>query len=234
MLVVKKKILIISAVVLAVLIGVSVTAAVSGNAVSRSTPLGYTVAIDAGHGGIDAGVSGVNTSVKESELNLQIAQRLKAYFKMAGVDVVMTRNNSNGLYGLSTKNFKMRDMKERERIISEANPDLLVSLHQNFFSQSKQRGAQVFYKPGSEASEKLAGDVRRRLSQIEHCDRILLAGDYYVLNTCSKPAILIECGFLSNSEDEALLITPDYQEKLAYYIFLGSMNFLGAELPFFD
>ena len=144
MVVIKKKILIISAAVLAVLVAVSVTAAVSGNAVSRSTPLGYTVVIDAGHGGIDGGVSGVKTSAKESELNLQIAQKLKAYFKMSGVDVVMTRNNSNGLYGLSTKNFKMRDMKERERIISEANPDLVISLHQNFFL-SQSRGERRFF-----------------------------------------------------------------------------------------
>ncbi|MDR3319062.1 MAG: N-acetylmuramoyl-L-alanine amidase, partial [Clostridiales bacterium] len=166
MLVLKKRIILIAAGVLAVLTGLSVTVSLAtGYANGAGAPrLGFSVVIDAGHGGIDGGVSGVNTGIKESEINLLVAKKLEAYFKKAGVDVVMTRTNSNGLYGLSTNNFKTRDMRERERIIREAAPDIVISVHQNFFPRASQRGAQVFYKLESDASQTLAAAVRRALA----------------------------------------------------------------------
>ncbi|HEY8390565.1 MAG TPA: N-acetylmuramoyl-L-alanine amidase [Clostridia bacterium] len=222
----KKKIIIISCIFICLVIAaVILTSTVQAN---RYIPrLKTTIVIDAGHGGIDGGVTGVNTKVKESELNLKVAKKLEKYFKSYGFDVVMTRTNSDGLYGGSVKNFKQKDMKARAEIIRKAKPDAVISIHMNFFSQSKQRGAQVFYKKGNEAGKELARNIQETLAlNIEYCNRLYLSGDYYIVNCTDYPSVIVECGFLSNADDEALLITDEYQEKLAYHIMLGCMKFL--------
>ena len=84
--------------------------------------VGYTIVIDAGHGGIDGGVSGVNTGVKESEINLAIVKKLESYIKGAGMSVVLTRSTDAGLYGVATKNLKRKDMQKRKEIILKAKP----------------------------------------------------------------------------------------------------------------
>ncbi|MDR0856158.1 MAG: N-acetylmuramoyl-L-alanine amidase [Clostridiales bacterium] len=219
----------------AVTLGAATAGAIAATraAATAQPSLGFTVVLDAGHGGFDGGVSGVATGTKESELNLLIVKKLRPYFERAGVRVVLTRTGSGGLYGVLKKNRKRVDMQARERIINDTRPALMVSIHQNFFSQNGQRGAQVFYKPKSEASKALGEAIRAVLAlDLSHCDRILLPGDYYILNTADCPAVLVECGFLSNREEEALLLSDAYQEKLAYRIFLGCMRYLGAELPF--
>lgn len=225
--VVKRKQIIIIACILVFLIvtGIILTASVQAN---RYIPrLKYTIVIDAGHGGIDGGVDGVSTRIKESELNLKVAKKLEKYFKEYGFDVVMTRTNGDGLYGGSIQNFKRKDMQARARIIKDAKPDAVISLHMNYFSQSKQRGAQVFYKKGSPSGEELARNIQQTLAlNIPHCNRLYLAGDYYIVNCTDYPSVIVECGFLSNADDEALLITDEYQQKLAYHIMLGVMKFL--------
>lgn len=199
-------------------------------AYKRLPKLEYTVVIDAGHGGIDSGVVGISIKVKEAELNLKVAKKLEKTLKEYGFNVVMTRKNANGLYGLHTKNRKKRDMEERARIIHEAKPDAVVSIHMNYFSQSKQRGAQVFYKKGNEQGRELARCIQEVLAlNIEHCDRLYLEGDYYIVNCSDYPSVIVECGFLSNAYDEQLLITDEYQQKLAYYIALGIMKFLNID-----
>ena len=90
-----------------------------------------TIVIDAGHGGIDAGVYGVNTDVKESDINLAIAKELRGCFVNAGFNCVMTRSTQAGLYGSTSKGFKMRDMQKRKEIIEECNADMVISIHQN-------------------------------------------------------------------------------------------------------
>ena len=188
---------------------------------------GFTVVLDAGHGGMDGGVSGVLTKVNESDLNLAVVKKLEAWFKNYGVSTVLTRKDKNGLYGLSSKGRKMRDMQKRKEIIEAANPDLVISVHMNAFPQRSQRGAQVFYDKHKEESKALAETIQLFLSKnIEHCGRIIMPGDYYILECTDKPAVIVECGFLSNGADEALLITGEYQEKLAYNIFCASIAFL--------
>ncbi|HEY8424343.1 MAG TPA: N-acetylmuramoyl-L-alanine amidase [Clostridia bacterium] len=228
--VIKKRHLIAASLILIFIIAISAVTINAALAYKRLPKLDYTVVIDAGHGGIDSGVVGVTTKVKEAELNLKVAKKLEKTLKDYGFNVVMTRTNANGLYGLHTKNRKRRDMEERARIIHEAKPDAVISIHMNYFSQSKQRGAQVFYKKDNEQGKELAKCIQEVLAlNIEHCNRIYLPGDYYILNCSDYPAVIVECGFLSNAYDEQLLITDEYQQKLAYYITLGIMKFLNID-----
>lgn len=183
----------------------------------------FTVVIDAGHGGIDGGVSGITTGVKESELNLDIARKLKAKFDKSGAKTVMTRKTEAGLYGIYSKGFKRRDMQKRKQITLNAKADVFVSIHLNYYSSPLRRGAQVFYKIDEEKSKSLADIVQAELNGGKEYERdyIALAGDYYVLNEADCAAILCECGFLSNAEDEKLLLTDEYRAEIAEKIFNG-------------
>lgn len=218
---------------IAIFLAVIITAFVliEVNTVSYGAPsLGFKVVIDAGHGGYDGGVVGYNTGVKEAELNLELAKELEKYFRSIGIDVVMTRKNSDGLYSLGTKNKKQQDMKARAKIIEEAEPDVVISIHMNAFVQRKQRGAQVFFKKGNQAGMNFAQSVKSVLgANLEYGNREALAGDYYILNCTDRPAVLVECGFLSNEQEELLLKDKDYRQKVAYYIMLGTLKYLGAD-----
>lgn len=185
------------------------------------------IVIDAGHGGVDAGVSGVNTSVKESDVNLAIANQLKGYFVNAGFTVVMTRKNNGGLYGLSTSGFKMRDMKKRKEIIEQSDADMVISIHQNSCPISSRRGGTVFFDKDSECGKILADCIQRSINDMEECVKknSALVGDYYMLKCTDSPSVIVECGFLTNPEDEALLISADYQKKIAYAIFKGAVSY---------
>lgn len=183
----------------------------------------FTVVIDAGHGGIDGGVSGITTGVKESELNLDIARKLKTKFDKSGAKTVMTRKTEAGLYGIYSKGFKRRDMQKRKQITLNAKADVFVSIHLNYYSSPLRRGAQVFYKIDEEKSKSLADIVQAELNGGKEYERdyTALAGDYYVLNEADCAAILCECGFLSNAEDEKLLLTDEYRDEIAEKIFSG-------------
>lgn len=188
----------------------------------------FTVVIDAGHGGIDGGVTGVKTGAVESELNLAVAKLLRDDFQTAGFRVVMTRTTSAGLYGSARTSLKKTDMKNRRKIIEKADPDLVISVHMNNYALPSRRGAQVFYRRGDSPSAMLADCVQNQLNGMEEaprqCER--LVGDYYVLNISPCPAVLVECGFLSSPEDEALLVTEEYRQKLAYTVFVGAVEYL--------
>lgn len=189
---------------------------------------GITVVLDAGHGGIDGGVVGVKTGVKESELNLKIVKKLENYLREGGINPVLTRKTEAGLYGVAVKNLKRRDMEKRREIILKARPALVVSVHLNKFSVSSRRGAQVFYKAGDDNSKLLADSLQTVFNQMEESVRSFspLAGDYYLLNCSDYPSVIAECGFLSNPEEEALLVTEEYQDKIAYSLFKGIVKYL--------
>ena len=188
----------------------------------------YSVVIDAGHGGIDGGVQGVSTKVKESEINLKVVKKLEKIFISAGFNVILTRNSDAGLYGVATKNLKRRDMEKRCQIIKKAMPEVVISIHMNKYSLSTRRGAQVFYKKDDEKAFKLAKAVQDSFNNMEEASREChtLTGDYYILNCSPYTSIIAECGFLSNPQDEALLITDKYQEEIVYAIFKGVVTYL--------
>lgn len=201
-------------------------------ALSRTTAQAgrLTVVIDAGHGGIDGGVTGVKSGVKESDINLSVSRFLQKEFEEAGFLVVQTRPTEAGLYGAATAGFKKRDMKKRAEIIDSNSPALVISVHQNFFSLSSRRGAQVFFRENGENSRTLACAIQTSLNEMPECVRKSepLKGDYFMLNCNELPAVIVECGFLSNAEDEKLLLSEAYQKKLAAAIKNGALAYLSA------
>lgn len=186
----------------------------------------FTVIIDAGHGGIDGGASGVNTLVRESDINLLISKELKKLFENANVNVIMTRTQDEGLYGTTDKGFKLRDLQERVRIINNSQAHLVISIHLNTYTSPSRRGAQAFYKKGDEISKEFAKRVQARINGMRLSPRLYdaLSGDYYILNESKVPSIIVECGFLSSPEDEKLLLSTEYRESIAQAIFNGSID----------
>ena len=193
----------------------------TGNAAARK----YTVVIDAGHGYPDGGATGINTGVCESEINLEIAKRLKSYFESSDFRVVMTREGTNALYS-GDANFKKGDMKKRRDVILRAKPDLVVSIHLNKFSASYRKGAQVFFKASDACGKDLADSIQSALNRnLNERDFSALAGDYYMLNCSDYPSVIVECGFLSNPQEEQLLLTEEYRDKIAYNVYAGVIGY---------
>ena len=189
---------------------------------------GVKVVLDAGHGGIDGGVSGIKSGVHESDINLAIVKKLETYLIDAGITVVLTRSSDAGLYGVASSTLKRRDMERRKEIIEKAQPTLVVSVHMNYYPNSSRRGGQVFYKKGSEKSELLAQSLQKGLNSLygDVKDYSPLTGDYYILNCTEYPSVIAECGFLSNPVDDALLNDEEFQSELAYSLFYGIINYL--------
>lgn len=182
----------------------------------------YSVVLDAGHGGVDPGGIGISTKVKESDLNLSIAKKLKNLLESTGVIVILTRNDENGLYGVYTKSYKKVDMAKRKEIIVSTNPDVVISIHMNRFTNKNLRGAQAFYNEASETGKILASCIQAEFeSRLPESSRGIATGDYYMLKCSDAAAVLAECGYLSNTQDEALLSSEEYQNKVAYAIFCG-------------
>lgn len=188
------------------------------------------IVLDAGHGGMDGGVVGRRTKVKESDLNLQIVYRLKDVFTDMGFEVALTRKTEAGLYGVASKGFKRRDMERRKQIIEEEKPAYVISVHQNFYPTSKSRGAQVFYDENNARGQAMATAIQAELNDAYKKENVKARkeskGDFYMVKCTDVPAVLIECGFLSNAEDERLLGSSAWQTKLAQAIGAGVMRFL--------
>ena len=211
--------------ILIISVGVSagIVVVVKGDSVPKPT---YTIVVDAGHGGRDDGCTG-SAGTRESEINLKIARNLKLYLETLGIKVVMTRNDGNGLYDSNAENFKLSDMEKRLNIIDDTHPDMVISIHQNSFADSLQRGAQVFYQEDDMVSKGFADSMQRQLLlQLVEARQESNAGDYYLLKECGLPAVIVECGYLTNVEDEALLCSEGYQKSVAYAIMCGVVDYL--------
>ena len=185
-----------------------------------------TIVIDAGHGGRDGGAVGKTTGVTESLLNLQFALKLKDLCENYNFNVVLTRKDMNGLYSAFATNKKKSEMQKRQEIVESSNPDVVISLHMNSFPVSSSRGAQVFYAEGNESGKVLGESVQNALhDEIDYAKSVAKVGDFFVLNCTDKAGILVECGFLSNAEEEVLLQQEDYQEKFCYAILYGILTY---------
>lgn len=181
----------------------------------------HTVIIDAGHGGEDGGTTSC-TGRLESGYNLEIAIRLEDLFHLLGYDTVMIRRTDTSIYtkGETISQKKISDLKERVRIANSTENAVLISIHQNFFPESQYRGAQVFYG-GSEGSEDLAKLLQTQLTSSMNPGsrrQVKKGSGIYLLDKITCPGALIECGFLSNPEEEALLSSPEYQKKIVCVI----------------
>ncbi|NDO46711.1 N-acetylmuramoyl-L-alanine amidase CwlD [Clostridium sp. MD294] len=193
------------------------------NVVETMLPVNAKVVIlDAGHGGWDPGKTGTQGD-NEKNINLQIAQKLKQYLEQGGAVVYMTRDSDEAL-----GQKKGEDMKERKRIANESEGDIFVSIHQNAFPKGSAKGAQVFYHKQSEEGKKLAEEIQKSLKKYvdnENTREIKENTNYYILKKTELPSALVECGFLSNADEEKKLNTEEYQQKVAWAIYVGIMNY---------
>ena len=192
---------------------------------------GITVVVDPGHGGNDPGGIGVS-GVLEKDVNLAIALHLKTYLEHQGIRVVMTRETDQGLYSETAQNKKKEDLAKRISIIEEAQPDFVLCIHQNIFTDAKYSGAQVFYYKESEEGAKLASSIQNQLiAGVDPANTRVPKSNmnYYMLKQSPVPIVIVECGFLSNVAEEAKLGTEDYQRSLAWNIYLGTMHYLNAQ-----
>lgn len=189
------------------------------------------VVIDAGHGGNDPGKVGVNGAL-EKEINLSIAKKLQLFLEAQDVEVIMTRTEDKGLYEEGASNKKVQDMKKRIAIIEKAQPDLVISIHQNSYHEESVKGAQVFYYNASTDGKELAQVLQGRLvaDLDEENTRVEKANDtYYLLKKTSVPTVIVECGFLSNYAEADALVKEEYQEKIAWSLHLGILQYLKEE-----
>ena len=188
------------------------------------------VVIDAGHGGEDPGKIGINNAL-EKDINLEIAYLVKNYLEQNDVRVVMTRETEDGLNDADASNKKVQDMKRRLAIIEEASPAVTVSIHQNSYPEEYVHGAQVFYYENSVEGQKLADYIQKQFVKkvdAENKRQIKANDSYYLLKKTATPIVIVECGFLSNYAEAEKLCAPDYQEKVAWAIHLGILQYLNA------
>lgn len=186
------------------------------------------IVIDPGHGGRDPGKVGVN-QVLEKDINLAIGLKVKVFLEQKGYDVVLTREEDVGLYQESDKNKKAADLRKRVEIIEESQSLLAVSIHQNSFHEGRYKGAQVFYHQKSSKGKLLAQILQKQIKDTVKDDNQREAkanGDYYMLRKVSCPLIIVECGFLSNEEEAKKLADELYQEKMAWAIYLGIVQYI--------
>ena len=205
---------------------ISRQAAVLTSAASARAGRRPLVVIDSGHGGKDPGKVSVDGTL-EKDINLQIALRLKTYLDASGVSVLLTRDEDEGLYSQQDSNKKMADMRARCQLINDAHPDLVVSIHQNSYPRESVCGSQVFYYQTSKEGKKLAEILRPDIPARQAKSN----SSYYLLLHADPPAVIAECGFLSNWTEAALLASEEYQDQLAWALHMGILEYLNTRTP---
>ena len=199
---------------------------------SVSAPDRITVIIDAGHGGRDGGAS-TEDGVLEKDLNLAVAKKLKALLSVFDVNVVMTRESDVMYADESSPHKKLDDLNARLDIVKENGNCVFVSIHMNKFPVEKYRGLQVYYSKNHEGSRALADMIQEKTAahlQIGNA-RLTKAADssIYILHNIEVPAVLVECGFLSNNEEAKLLQNEEYQASLTAVIAAAVLEFVEAQ-----
>lgn len=187
-----------------------------------------TIIVDPGHGGRDPGKVGVNGAL-EKDINLCIALKLKQFLELNDINVIMTREEDIGLYSESDSNRKAADMRKRVEIIKNSDAVVAISIHQNSFPQEDQKGAQVFYYKSSDTSKEYAEIMQAQIKKTlkDGNRRKAKSNDnYYMLKKTDCPIVIVECGYLTNNEEAALLIDEKYQEKMAWAIHLGLISYI--------
>lgn len=191
---------------------------------------GSVIYLDPGHGGEDGGAVSV-TGVQESGINLEISLRLRDLLQLCGMSTKMTRDGDYAIYGDGCQTMaqkKASDLRNRVALLQQAPGAILISIHQNQFPEEKYHGAQVFYNQGAN-SEQLAKFMQEALTNgldPENNRETKRAQDIFLMEQIENTAVLIECGFLSNREEEAKLRDEEYQKKIACAISAGLANYI--------
>ena len=167
----------------------------------------------------------------ESSINLDIVLKLQGLLEQSGCEIILTRSDENGIYDAnsnSIKEKKISDLKNRVNLINKSNADLLVSIHLNKFSESKYSGWQTFYRKKDDLSKNLAISIQKNLNlsiQKENKRVAKSIENIYIVKHVEIPTTIVECGFLSNPEEEKLLLEDEYQNKLAWGIYNGIIDY---------
>lgn len=178
---------------------------------------------------MDGAVS--DEGISEASINLSIALRVQTLLEEAGSTVILTRSDENGIYdegNTTIKKMKVSDIQNRVKIGNVSSADIFVSIHLNKIPQQQYWGWQTFFKQGNEDSKKLAESLQSGLNetiQKENKRESLKIENIYIVDHVEIPVAIVECGFLSNEEEEKLLQTEEYQDKLAWGIYVGIMNY---------
>ena len=206
-----------------VIIGIAVFGSRTTTTIAQYRPVerNTTIVIDAGHGGIDGGATSCS-GVLESKLNLDIALKLEALMQLLGYDTVMIRRTDTSIYteGNTIASQKVSDLKQRVRIVNETPNAVLISIHQNTYPDGRYSGAQVFYG-GASDSKDLAQSMQTNFNEtlcIGSNRKSKKANGVYLMQNIEATGVLIECGFLTNPEEEAKLRDSEYQKKLCCVI----------------
>lgn len=191
---------------------------------------GKTIVIDAGHGKPDEGAESLNGTT-EAETNLKIALKLQNLLEQSGTTVILTRSDENGIYDIDSKTLKQKkisDIRNRVKIGNETSADIFVSIHLNQIPQNKYYGWQTFYKSGNEKGKKLAELIQSNLNKSIQKENNRIAktiDNIYIIKHVDIPTVIVECGFLSNPTEEKLLLQDEYQNKLAWGIYNGIIDY---------
>ncbi len=191
---------------------------------------GKVIVIDAGHGIPDEGAESIN-GISEAKINLSIALKLQKLLEQSGAIVILTRSDDNGIYDIDSKTLKEKkisDLKNRVKIGNESSADMFISIHLNKISDQKYYGWQTFYKSSDENSIKLAKSIQNNLNKSiqKKNDRVPMKLDsIYIVKNVEIPITIVECGFLSNPEEEKELLNDEYQDRLAWGIYSGLMDY---------
>lgn len=193
------------------------------------------IIIDPGHGGIDGGASTAD-GYPEKNINLAISLKLSDMFKTMGYDVILTRQTDISIHDpelKTTRKIKVSDIKNRMKIMESEQNSLFISIHQNHFSIPKYFGTQVFYSPNNEESKLLANAIKLSVNSILQPDNNReikkSTKDIYLLYNAKSTAVMVECGFLSNKIEAEKLKTDDYQNKMAFSILCGVLEYSQQE-----
>lgn len=202
------------------------------NVSANNSNFNKTVIIDAGHGGPDGGTSADDGTV-EKDINLQIAHKLNKILMSMGVETVMIRTEDISIHDDTAETIrqkKVSDLKNRLDILNNTDNSIFVSIHQNHYSSSKYSGAQIFYSKNNPQSYELAESIRLPIVtylQTDNTREIKQSGsEIYLLNNAQAPAVMVECGFLSNWSDTQNLKNEKYQQKLAFVIAIGITDYI--------
>ena len=185
------------------------------NEASFSPKNSVVICVDAGHGGIDNGVFGINSKTPEATLNLEIARLVESELLKLGFSVVMTRTDENGLYGDTSRGFKRRDMQKRKEIALFSGAKLLLSIHCNYSKIRSASGIAVYCNKSSALSLSLASSLAENLSSLSSKAVRIDGEKMFVTFDVGIPAVIVECGFLSNEEDEKKLLDEKYKKSLS-------------------
>ena len=216
----KYKCLVIGILCCCILLGNIMPVQASGTVITNKV-----IIVDPGHGGFDPGKPGIHGK-DEKHLNLEIALLLRNYLERAGAIVIMTRTTDDDVDGMDGVKHKSKDMVERKKL--SQGGDILVSIHQNSFTQPSVKGAQTFYNCKSEDGKKLATWIQKSIKQYADTTNRREAKcntNYFVLKATQIPAVIVECGFLTNPEEEMKLNDPAYQDQIARGIYLGIIKY---------